>query len=490
MLVPSPPWLNSGDTAWQLTAATLVGLMSVPGLAILYAGVVKRRWAVNSALMVLYAFAMTLIVWSLWAYDMGFGKPWIASFLGMPHPINGAPGEMSRATIPLLSDNGLIPGLRFPGAALVYFQFVFAAITVIILGGSVLGRMSFKAWALFVPLWITLVYTVGAFMLWGGGWLAQLGAVDYSGGYVIHVAAGVSGFVAAAVVGPRLQRDRQPAAPSNTLMAIAGGGLLWLGWNGFNGGDPYFANADAAAAVLNTNLATAAALLTWMLWDVVKTGKPSVAGMINGMITGLVAITPGAGFVNGYAAIIIGIVAASIPWFTMNILGERGIFAKVDDALGVVHTHGFAGAIGGLMVGILASPNMVVYPGTNGTPDSAITGWAYGNFHQFVVQLLALGVIVLYDAVATFVIVKVIGLLVPLRFSEPELEAGDHAVHGEVAIDLSEVPITVYVHDEALAEAVSRARDGDGSGRPLTLAGHVVSHGHPAALAEVRPSSG
>ena len=175
---------------------------------------------------------------------------------------------------------------------MVYFQFVFAAITVIILGGALLGRMNFKAWMLFVPLWMTAVYPVGAFLIWGGGWLAQQGAVDYSGGYVIHVAAGISGVVAAAVVGPRLLKDRLENNPSNLLMAIAGGGLLWLGWNGFNGGDPYSANADAAAAVLNTNLATATALIVWMMLDVFMTGKSNVAGMINGMIAGLIAITP------------------------------------------------------------------------------------------------------------------------------------------------------------------------------------------------------
>src|SRR6266567_7358757 len=220
-IVSGPSWLNAGDTGWQLTAATLVGIQSVPGLAILYAGLMKRKWALNSALMVLYAFAMTLLVWTLWSYNMSFGKPINIGpgFLGIPWPVNFADTELGQASIPLLSNNGLLPPLGFPNSAMVYFQFVFAAITVIILGGALLGRMNFKAWMLFVPLWMTLVYPVGAFMIWGGGWLAQLGAVDYSGGYVIHVAAGVSGVVAAAVVGPRLLKDRQQNNPSNLLMA-------------------------------------------------------------------------------------------------------------------------------------------------------------------------------------------------------------------------------------------------------------------------------
>ncbi len=198
-------------------------------------------------------------------------------------------------------------------ATLVYFQFVFAAITVIILAGSVLGRMSFRAWVMFCPLWMTLVYTVGAFSLWGGGWLASMGVVDFSGGYVIHLAAASSGFVAAAMVGPRLQQDREHFPPNSLLITLVGGGILWLGWNGFNGGDPYFANADAGAAVLNTNTATAVGVLVWTLLDKMAYGKPSVIGAVNGMIAGLVAITPAAGYVNGWGAIIIGVVRRHHP---------------------------------------------------------------------------------------------------------------------------------------------------------------------------------
>jgi ammonium transporter, Amt family len=455
-LIPSPDWLNPGDTAWQLTAATLVGLQSVPGLAILYAGLMKRKWALNSALMVLYAFAMTLLVWTLWSYNMSFGnsaKILGQDIIGIPWPVNFASSEITQSTIPLLTSAGGLPPIRFPQSAMVYFQFVFGAITVIILGGALLGRMNFKAWMLFVPLWMTLVYPVGAFLIWGGGWLAQQGAVDYSGGYVIHVAAGISGVVAAAVVGPRLLKDRQENNPSNLLMAIAGGGLLWLGWNGFNGGDPYTANADAAAAVLNTNLATASALIVWMLLDVFMTGKSNVAGMINGMIAGLVAITPGAGWVNGFGAILIGVVAAVIPWFTMQYLPRVNFFQKIDDTLGVMHTHLFPGAIGGLMVGLIADPAMIQYYGTGKTGNAYVAGLFYGNPHQLVVQALALGIILVYDGVATFLVVRLVGLLVPLRMPERHLEIGDELIHGDVSLDLGvpkqgveppSVPLTHY----------------------------------------------
>jgi Amt family ammonium transporter len=439
-ITSGPAWLSPGDTAWQLTAATLVGIMSVPGLAILYAGVMKRKWAVNSSLMVLYGFGATLVVWTLFAYSMSFGKPVGVGpgFVGIPWPILDSAQLEGRANIPLLT--GLIPTLKFPGSALIYFQFVFAAITVIILGGSVLGRMSFKAWMLFVPLWITLVYSVGAFMLWAGGWLSQIGAVDYSGGYVIHVAAGTSGFVAAAVLGPRLLKDRQDNSPSNLIMAIAGGGLLWLGWSGFNGGDPYFANADAAAAVLNTHLCTATAMLAWMFLDVFVRGKATVSGMINGMIVGLVAITPAAGFVNGYGALGIGVAASVVVWLMMTVVGPRTILNKVDDTLGVVYTHGIAGLAGGLLTGLIADPNMIVYTATGKSSPFSVTGLIYGNPRQFLVQLLAVAVIIVYDGVATFVIMKFVGLVVPLRMPEAQLEVGDVAIHGDVAFDLLPVP--------------------------------------------------
>ena len=442
-LNPDPSWLNSGDTAWQLTSATLVGIMSIPGLAILYAGLMKRKFAVNSALMVVYAFAMTLVIWMFFAYDMSFGSPLhiggaATTFIGIPHPVAGASDLEQQASIPLLS--GLIPALRFPMSSLVYFQFVFATITVIILGGALLGRISFKAWALFVPLWITLVYSVGAFSLWGGGWLGSLGAVDYSGGYVIHVAAAVSAFVAAAVIGPRLLKDRQNNTPSNIMLAVAGGGLLWLGWSGFNGGDPYFANADASAAVLNTHLCTATALLTWMIMDIFFLKKPTIIGMISGMIAGLVAITPGAGYINAYAAFAIGIGAGVLPWMSMNLLGKTKLFTgRVDDTLGVFHTHGVAGAFGGLMTGVLASPNMIVYVGTGGTASVAVTGLLYGNAKQLGLQALALGFIIVYDAVATFIVIKLVGLIVPLRMTDRELEVGDLLLHGEEAIDMEPV---------------------------------------------------
>src|SRR5271169_2838903 len=431
MLVPSPQWLNTGNNAWQLAAATFVGLQSIPGLVVLYGGIVKKKWAINSAFMAMYAFAAVLIVWLLWAYNMGFGEQWFP-FLGKPGPASSAGFEIGQATVPAAASG--MPALTFPMATLVYFQFVFAAITVIILAGSVLGRMSFKAWMIFVPVWMTLVYTVGAFSLWGGGWLAAMGVADFSGGYVIHLAAGPSGFVAAWMVGPRLLQYREHFPPNSLLMTLVGAGILWLGWNGFNGGDPYFANADAGAAVLNTNTATAVALLVWTLMDKMAYGKPSVLGAVNGMIAGLVAITPGAGYVDGFGAIIIGIVAGIIPWMAMNWLQKTSLMMRVDDTLSVFSTHGVAAICGGLLTGLLANPAMLQYIGTDKeAPGVNVTGLFYGNPNQLLLQIYGAAFIIVLNAIATFIILKVISFIVPLRMDDASLKVGDDAVHGETA---------------------------------------------------------
>jgi len=468
-VVPYPSWLNAGDNSWQLTAATLVGLMSIPALAVLYGGLVQKKWAVNTMMMIFCTFCLTLITWVLWAFKMGFGTPLVNTFLGAhggflgdPRTILGHTSEQGQANIPLL--NGLMPNFRFPNSSLAYFQFVFAAITPILFIGSVIGRISFKVWLVFVPLWITFAYSVNAFLLWGGGYWAGKGALDFSGGYVIHLAAGVSGFTAAAVIGPRLRRDRERAIPNNLLFVAVGAGILWLGWNGFNGGDPYFAGADAAAAVLNTNLATAVAMMTWIVMDMTLSSekKPTFLGGVNGMICGLVGITPAAGFVNGFGAILIGLIDSAIVWFAWYYLPKYvWPFKKVDDALGVVYTHGIAGLFGGLMVGLFADPKMIEYIGLGKTPSFSGAGLFYGNPHQLLVQAEAALTIIVWDAVVTFLILMLIRHVfrMKLRLPDEVLEIGDVAVHGEEAYPSDEL---VSAGAKAIADEAKSALPPDG----------------------------
>ena len=441
VLLPYPHWLNPGDNTWQIVAATLVGLMSLPGIAVLYGGLVQKKWVVNTMLMAFTAFSIVLLVWVLWAFNMAFGNPahlggsnphsFFNNFIGHVHP---AVSHFALQNQEVLPEGTSIP-FHYNQATFMYFQVVFAAITPLLFLGSVLGRMKFKAWLVFVPLWITCVYTVNAFLLWGGGYFAQKGAVDYSGGYVIHLAAGVTGFVAAWVIGPRLASDKRHGVPTNLLLVAVGAGVLWLGWNGFNGGDPFYAGADATAAVLNTNLATAASLMTWLGMDMVfsKQRKPTFLGAVNGMIVGLVAITPGAGWVNGLGAILVGLIASSIVWVAWTYLPRIRPFSKVDDALGVVYTHGIAGFIGGLLVGFLADPGMLEYVGTGkAAPGFSVQGLFYtGSWHQVWEQFIAAVWVIVFTAVMSFILLKIVQLVVGLREPDEVLETGDLAIHDE-----------------------------------------------------------
>src|SRR3954453_18575642 len=430
-------WLNEGANSWQLTAATLVGLMSIPGLVVLYGGVMQKRWSVNLMMMAFGAFAIELVLWVLVGFKMGFGEPihaisnsgFFGNFLGKPESILGSADLLKQAHIPELAEEEFL----FPQSTLAYFQIVFAAITPILMLGSVLGRINFKAWIPFVALWTLCCYTINAFLIWGGGYFAQQGAVDYSGGYVIHLAAGVSGFVAAAVIGPRLQRDREVDAPNNLAMVAVGAGLLWMGWNGFNGGDMYAANDIASASILNTNLCTAVAFLAWVGCDYLTGQKPSLISSVNGMITGLVAITPAAGYVNGWGAMVIGIVAAVLVYFALNYLSRMAPFRNVDATLGVVYTHGFAGVAGGLLTGIFANAAMGATPGLISGGGAHLLGWQ---------ALTALWVIA-FSAIGTFILLHIVKLFVPLRMSEKAMEGGDLAVWGH-EVSPADVPSLAF----------------------------------------------
>ncbi|CAN6327912.1 unnamed protein product [Urochloa humidicola] len=429
-----PDWLNKGDNAWQLTAATLVGIQSMPGLVVLYGSIVKKKWAVNSAFMALYAYASSLLVWVLVGFRMAFGER-LLPFWGKAGVALSQDYLVRRAALSATA-HGDTPRTEpfYPEATLVMFQFEFAAITLVLLAGSVLGRMNIKAWMAFTPLWLLFSYTVGAFSLWGGGFLYHWGVIDYSGGYVIHLSSGVAGFTAAYWVGPRLKSDRERFSPNNILLMIAGGGLLWMGWAGFNGGAPYAANIAASVAVLNTNVSAATSLLTWTCLDVIFFGKPSVIGAVQGMMTGLVCITPGAGLVQTWAAVIMGMFAGSVPWFTMMILHKKStLLMRVDDTLAVFHTHAVAGLLGGILTGLLATPTLLRIE----SPVPGLRGAFYGGgIGQVGKQLAGAAFVVAWNVAVTSLILFAIGFVTPLRMPDEELMIGDDAAHGEEAYAL------------------------------------------------------
>ena len=294
-----PEWLNKGDNAWQMLSATLVALQGFPGLALFYAGAVPRKWALTSAFMALYAMAATMPCWALWAHNMAFGRR-LLPFVGRPAPALAQDYMLSQALLPStlhLRSNGEVETAAvaplYPSASMVFFQWAFAGVTVGLVAGAVLGRMSVKAWMAFVPLWTTLSYTVGEYSIWGGGFLFHWGVMDYSGGYVVHLAAGVSGYTAAYWVGPRRKEEEEMtmAGGGNLVAMVAGAGILWMGWTGFNGGDPFSANTDSSVAVLNTHICATTSIVAWVCCDVAVRGRPSVVGAVQGMITGLVCIT-------------------------------------------------------------------------------------------------------------------------------------------------------------------------------------------------------
>ncbi|XP_016650674.1 PREDICTED: ammonium transporter 3 member 3-like [Prunus mume] len=429
----SPDWLSKGDNAWQLTAATLVGMQSVPGLVILYGSIVKKKWAVNSAFMALYAFAAVLVCWVGWGYQMSFGDE-LFKFLGWPHVAMNQKFLLERTFVGYL-----------PNATMVYFQFVFAAITLILIAGALLGRMNFHAWMLFVPLWLTFSYTITCYSIWNPhGWLAKMGVIDYSGGFVIHLSSGVAGFTAAYWVGPRATNDRERFPPNNILLMLAGAGLLWMGWTGFNGGDPYMVSTDASLAVLNTHVCTATSLLTWLLLDIVFFGKPSVIGATQGMITGLVCITPAAGVVQGWAAMTMGVMSGSIPWYTMMVLHKKiSILKHVDDTMAVFHTHAVAGSLGGILTGFFSHPKLcrIFYLVDDwqhyiGLAYGLKTGQVKAGFKQMGIQILGILFVIVVNVIITSIICFLLGRFIPLRLNEDELQIGDDAIHGEEAYAL------------------------------------------------------
>jgi Amt family ammonium transporter len=402
------PKLDTGDTAWMLTSTALVILMSLPGLAIFYGGLAKAKDTLNTIAMVFTAYAIASVVWVIYGYTLAFGTD-----IG---GVIGSPAKLFLSGVDVKSLQGTIPELLF-----VAFQGTFAAITLALISGSYIERMKFSAWLLFSILWVSFVYVPVAHWVWGNGFLAKLGALDFAGGTVVHINAGIAGLVGALILG---KRKDTALIPSNLPMVVIGTGLLWFGWFGFNAGSAVASNALASVALLNTNVATAVAALSWMFVEWLHAKKPTVLGLASGAIAGLVAITPAAGFVNVIGAIIIGLVAGVVPYFAVAVLKHK---LGYDDALDVFGIHGVAGILGAILTGVFADPSI----------NEAGKGLLYGNPGQVLIQILSVVVTIVYDAIATFVILIVAKALTGLRVSPEEETAGlDSSQHREKAYNL------------------------------------------------------
>lgn len=398
-----PPKLDTGDTAWMLVSTALVMLMTVPGLAIFYGGLAKRKDVLNTIAMSLFTYCLVSFLWVVYGYSLTFSDD-----------IAGIIGYLDKAFLSgvgVSSLQGTIPELLFAT-----FQLTFAAITVALISGAYIERISFSAWTIFTILWMSLVYVPVAHWVWGNGFLAKLGALDFAGGTVVHLNAGIAALVGALILGKR----KQPLLiPNNMTLVVIGTGLLWFGWFGFNAGSAVAANGLAAQAFLNTNTAAALAGLTWLFTEWLITKKPTVLGICSGIVAGLVAITPAAGFVNIVGAIIIGVLAGFICYFSVSYLKPKFGY---DDALDVFGIHGVAGIFGAILTGFLADPSI----------NSSGTGLFYGNPKQVLIQLLSIVITIIYTGVLSAVILYVTKLLTRLRVSEEEEIAGlDITQHGE-----------------------------------------------------------
>ncbi len=405
------PKLDTGDTAWMIVATAMVMLMSIPGLALFYGGLAKRKDSLNTMAMTFVTFCIVSLLWIFYGYSFSFGAD-IAGLIG------GGEKLLLRGIGPnSISDLAK----TIPEYIYVVYQLTFAAITVALASGAYIERMKFSAWMLFTILWFSFVYIPIAHWVWGGGFLARIGALDFAGGTVVHINAGIAALVGALILG---KRNEKALMPGNLTLVVTGAGLLWFGWFGFNAGSAVAANGIAGAAFINTNTATAAAAVSWMLVEWIHSKKPTVLGLASGAVGGLVAITPAAGFVNITGAIIIGMAAGIIPFFAVAMLKPKLGYDDTLDAFGI---HGVGGTLGALMTGIFADPSI----------NEGGKGLLYGNPGQFLTQLIAVGTTVLYSGIVTAIIFMIIKAVVGLRVeTEDEIIGLDESQHGERAYNL------------------------------------------------------
>ena len=410
--------INGADTAWILTSTALVLFMTIPGLSLFYAGLVRSK---NVLSVLMQCFALTCLmslVWFAVGYTIAFGSDgveqgkWIGDF-----------GNMFFANIGMDSVTGTVPATLFA-----IFQMTFAIITPALIVGGFAERMRFSAMLLFSTLWLIFVYSPVCHWVWGGGWLGEMGLQDFAGGTVVHITAAVAALVAALMMGPRRGFGTVAMPPHNLTLTVAGAGMLWVGWFGFNAGSAVAADGSAAMAMLVTHLSASAGALSWMTMEWLRHGKPSMLGTVTGMVAGLGTITPASGSVGPAAAVVIGLTAGVVCYFATNYLKNK---LKVDDSLDVFPVHGVGGMLGTLLAGVFCSTQLGIFSG-NGFSEgiSSIGG-------QLMVQGTGVIATLLYTAVVTFILLKIVASMVGLRVDDDEETQGlDLVLHDERGYDL------------------------------------------------------
>ena len=406
--------IDAADTAWMIGATGLVLMMTIPGLALFYAGMVRKKNVLATMAQSLAATFLVSILWAFAGYSLAFTGE--GAFIG----------SLDRIFLNGVTLDAISPLAKtIPESLFMIYQMTFAVITVALVAGSVADRMHFSAFLLFCAFWLLLVYVPIAHWVWGGGFLGSYGTIDFAGGLVVHLNCGIAGLVAAYVLGARRGYGSENLAPHDLALAVIGVGLLWVGWFGFNGGSALGANSRAAMAIVSTHLAASAGAFTWMVLEWWTRGKPSVLGMISGAVAGLGTITPASGFVLPMQAVLIGVIAGALCFWACTWLKLK---IGYDDSLDVFGVHGVGGLTGTLLAGVLAVGALSATPEMPG----GIHGLLEGNPQQLLAQAYGVVVTIVWSGAVTFVILKVIGALVPLRVKqEDEVMGLDVSLHGE-----------------------------------------------------------
>jgi len=416
-VVAAAPAFDTGDTAWMLTSTALVLLMTIPGLALFYCGMVRKKDLLAMAMQSFACCCLATILWVVVGYSISFTDGG-----GLQTYIGGL-DRLMLTGMAMTATHALAPTI--PESVFMMFQMTFAIITPALITGAFADRMKFSALLWFLGLWSLLVYAPVAHWVWGGGFLGGAGVLDFAGGTVVHVNAGIAGLVACIVIGKRTGYGTENMAPHNLTLSLIGASLLWVGWFGFNAGSAVAAGPRAGMAMTVTQIATAAAAMSWLFTEWFTRGKPSVLGIVSGAVAGLVAITPASGFVNPTGALLLG-VAAGFVCFAAAVWVKTAL--GYDDSLDVFGVHGVGGILGAILTGVFADPAI----GGNDAAGNPIAGLLYGNPGQVWTQIEGVLVTIVYCAVASFIILKIIDVIIGLRVTEEQEVAGlDLTLHGE-----------------------------------------------------------